>query len=437
MNDNLQTSFEEKEPILLSDNLSRPRKKRKLNLSQTIGPGLLMAGAAVGVSHLVQSTRAGANFGLQLLPLIVLVNIAKYPFFEIGHRFTASTGKSLLDGYNCLGKNYLRLFLLLNLFVSVATTAGVLFVTASIGAELINYNNTFHLSFFILVACLVILSQGSYGGLDIIMKIIMCILVFTTILTLSLAIKIGGQRALMSSPDSPWTVSNLPFLLALMGWMPAPIELSVWQSLWFKERDHKKNYKTSLTEAKIDFNLGYFLTLSLALSFLGLGACVMFQVSSGFPSSGVDFAQTFINMYTQSIGEWLRPFITAASFTAMFSTCLTVIDAYPRSLSEGLVILTRKKEKKSRTNYWIFMTIILITSLIVMSFFGKNLKNIVDYATIISFIAAPIFAFLNFKLIYSKFTPKKYQPNIYFKALSLFGLSFMTLFLILFLLTLF
>ena len=62
-------------------------------------------------------------------------------------------------------------FVALNLFVSVATTAGVLFVTASIGAELVNYNNTFHLSFFILVACLVILSQGSYDGLDIIMKL--------------------------------------------------------------------------------------------------------------------------------------------------------------------------------------------------------------------------------------------------------------------------
>ena len=43
------------------------------------GPGLLYAGAAVGVSHLVQSTRAGAEFGLQLLAVIILVNVIKYP----------------------------------------------------------------------------------------------------------------------------------------------------------------------------------------------------------------------------------------------------------------------------------------------------------------------------------------------------------------------
>ncbi len=32
-------------------------------LLQSLGPGLLFAGAAIGVSHLVQSTRAGADFG--------------------------------------------------------------------------------------------------------------------------------------------------------------------------------------------------------------------------------------------------------------------------------------------------------------------------------------------------------------------------------------
>lgn len=32
-----------------------------------LGPGLLFAGAAIGVSHLVQSTRAGADFGWGLI----------------------------------------------------------------------------------------------------------------------------------------------------------------------------------------------------------------------------------------------------------------------------------------------------------------------------------------------------------------------------------
>ena len=46
-----------------------------------LGPGLLFAGAAIGVSHLVQSTKAGAEFGFGLIWALLLCNLFKYPFF--------------------------------------------------------------------------------------------------------------------------------------------------------------------------------------------------------------------------------------------------------------------------------------------------------------------------------------------------------------------
>lgn len=39
----------------------------KLSWCKMLGLGLLYAGAAIGVSHLVQSTRARANFGYGLV----------------------------------------------------------------------------------------------------------------------------------------------------------------------------------------------------------------------------------------------------------------------------------------------------------------------------------------------------------------------------------
>ena len=47
-----------------------------------MGPGILMAAAAIGASHLVASTRAGAEFGWQLAWVILAVNILKYPFLQ-------------------------------------------------------------------------------------------------------------------------------------------------------------------------------------------------------------------------------------------------------------------------------------------------------------------------------------------------------------------
>ena len=54
-----------------------------MNIISKLGPGLLFAGAAIGVSHLVQSTRAGADFGWGLIWALILVNILKYPFFSM------------------------------------------------------------------------------------------------------------------------------------------------------------------------------------------------------------------------------------------------------------------------------------------------------------------------------------------------------------------
>ena len=53
--------------------------------------------AAIGVSHLVQSTRAGAGYGFDLLWAVVLVMLFKYPFYEFAHRYTVATGESLLE----------------------------------------------------------------------------------------------------------------------------------------------------------------------------------------------------------------------------------------------------------------------------------------------------------------------------------------------------
>ena len=71
----------------------------KKNLIKTLGPGILFASTAIGVSHLVQSTRAGADYSFGLIAAIIIANLLKYPFFEFGSRYANSTGTSLIDGY--------------------------------------------------------------------------------------------------------------------------------------------------------------------------------------------------------------------------------------------------------------------------------------------------------------------------------------------------
>ena len=94
-----------------------------------LGPGLLFAGAAIGVSHLVQSTRAGADYGFGLVWALVLIHVIKYPFFQFGPRYAAATGQSLLDGYKRLGKAVLILYFCINLLTIFTIQTAVTIVT--------------------------------------------------------------------------------------------------------------------------------------------------------------------------------------------------------------------------------------------------------------------------------------------------------------------
>ena len=100
--------------------------RNKKNLLKALGPGILFASTAIGVSHLVQSTKAGAEFGFGLLWAILLANLFKYPFFEYGSRYANATGKSIIDGYQRLGNWALWFYLII-------TIGSMFFVGAAVG----------------------------------------------------------------------------------------------------------------------------------------------------------------------------------------------------------------------------------------------------------------------------------------------------------------
>src|SRR5690554_3194419 len=97
---------------------------------KSLGPGLLWAAAAIGISHLVQSTRVGADAGFALAGVILAALALKYPFFEYGPRYAAATGRSLIEGYAGIGRWAVWLYLLITLATALMVTATILLFTA-------------------------------------------------------------------------------------------------------------------------------------------------------------------------------------------------------------------------------------------------------------------------------------------------------------------
>ena len=400
---------------------------------QSLGPGLLFAGAAIGVSHLVQSTKAGAEFGFGLLWALLLVHLFKYPFFQFGPRYAAATGKTLLDGYKKLGKSVLIAYYILNFATMFTIQVAVTIVTAGLASQLFGITNDLVLwSLVIMIVSLVILLVGKYKLLDNLMKYIIIILTFSTIIAVNVAL-FNTKESFDFTQIIPTGTLEVTFLIAFLGWMPAPLDVSIWHSIWSVEKDKTTFKKIKPKQAIFDFNVGYIGTLFLGVCFVLLGALVMFNSGETFSSKGGIFASQLIKLYTNNLGEFSYIFIAAAAFTTMFSTTITTLDASPRAMTKTTNLLF---DKKTKFNYWFWILFLGIGTFIILKYFMSNMGIMIKIATVLSFLTAPFYALLNYILVTGKHMPKEHQPNIYLKFLSWIGIVFLVGFSFWFLLSL-
>ncbi|MFT5920612.1 MAG: Mn2+/Fe2+ NRAMP family transporter, partial [Granulosicoccus sp.] len=373
---------------------------------KTLGPGILFASTAIGVSHLVQSTRAGAGYGFALVGFILAANIFKYPFFEFGSRFANATGTSIIDGYKKIGRWMLWLYFLI-------TIGSMFFVSAAVGAVTSGFlQNLFGISewgiwatVILFVICSGILISGRYSALDSLIKVIGSVLLISTLVAFVLALMKGPSTQLPTfiAPDI-WDNKTMLFIIALMGWMPTAVDMSAWNSLWTIERIKQTGYKPTLKETLTDFNLGYIISAVLSLCFVTLGAYMLYGTGAELPNSSGAFANSVIGLYTNFIGGWSYFIIAAAGFSIMFGTCIAVFDGYARSLERSveLLFLPNDKNLDTRKVYNISLAVTAIGAFAIVFFFGAKLKSLVDLATTISFLIAPIIAIVNFKLVTGK-----------------------------------
>jgi Mn2+/Fe2+ NRAMP family transporter len=396
----------------------------KKKFLKSIGPGLLFAGAAIGVSHLVQSTRAGADFGFGLLWAILIAALFKYPFFQFGPRYAAATGETLLDGYKKLGKGVLAISYSISFITMFIIQAAVTIVTAGLAVNLFGFFDMVTWSLLITILSISVLLIGKYKLLDNLMKYVILILTLSTLIAVIVAITKNDQAFTFTQVFPKETV-EIYFLIAFLGWMPAPLDISIWQSIWSLEKEKTTLKKTTTKQAIFDFNIGYVGTIFLAICFIILGALVMYGTGQNFSNKGSVFAGQLIELYTKNLGDFAYIFIAIAAFTTMFSTTITTLDASPRTMTIANDLLF---SKKIRLKYYFWIILLGIGTYVILKYFIDDMGLMVKIATILSFLTAPFYAILNFILITGRHTPKEHQPSIYLKVLSIVGIIFLIAF---------
>ncbi|WP_422861031.1 NRAMP family divalent metal transporter [Flagellimonas sp. S174] len=401
-------------------------------LLKYLGPGLLFASMAIGTSHLVLSTKAGAQYGWIMIIPIVLANVLKYPFFEFGIRYTTVTQKSLIEGYLNLGRGYLWVYAFVTLISTFTILAALYIVTTGLLMNLFQLNTLdvgwVSLGLFAFISGILIV--GRYKFLENSLKAVITILFIALLVTTFLVIQ-KGPVAPVSNYQAPeiFNEVGILFLISLMGWMPTAVEASGWVSLWSIENQNTQKDKPSLKIALQEFNLGYILTGVLAIFFLIIGWLTLYGTGTELSGSAVVFADQVITLFTSHIGGWTYSLIAIAAFATMFSTCMTAHDAVTRVSIDVLKKLSpNMKSFRGKNTFVIGILLLAFVNWIVIIAFGANMGDLVALATFVSFVMAPIVGWMNLKAVKSKEVPKEHHPKTGLKVLTYSGILFLSLF---------
>ncbi|MEM1259349.1 MAG: divalent metal cation transporter [Bacteroidota bacterium] len=397
---------------------------------KSLGPGLLFASMAIGTSHLVLSTKAGAEYGWIMVIPILLANILKYPFFEFGIRYTHVTKKTLIQGYQNLGKPYLWLYAFITLISTFTILAALYIVTAGLFANLFKISsiplNFIALGLFVLISLLLIV--GRYHFLENSLKLVIGVLFLSLLLTTVLVVYKGQVSPIPNFEPSPvFNETGILFLIGLIGWMPTAVEASGWVSLWGIEKLKSTKEPPPLNEALKEFNIGYSLTAVLAVFFMMIGWKTLYGTGVELSGNAVIFADQVVNLFTAHIGHWAYLLIALAAFATMFSTCMTAHDAITRVSLDVLDKLEvgNRSFYKNKSAFVLGILIMAFINWIVIMLFSANMGNLVALATLVSFVFAPILGWMNHKVIRAKEVSLEHRPQKKLQLLSYIGIFFL------------
>lgn len=408
----------------------------KNEFARSFGPGLLFASTAIGVTHFVLCTTAGALYGLQFLGIVVLSLILKYPFFEFSSRYAATTGKTLLHAYREQSKWAFYFYLILQLSSMFTVTGAVAAVCAGLLGTVFGIPDIYvtWVAGAILLFTFGILVKGQFKLLDKAIKIITVILFVAVIITfISVLIKGAPPHSANFIPPNFFDKAGLVLLVGIIGWMPNGLEASIYNSIWIAEKRKVTGYQGQLREVLLDFKIGYGVTAILAILFIVIGAMSVYGTGHSLDGGPVQFTQKLITIFTSTLGPWSFYIIAITAFAAIYGTLLAAWDVFARTWIFGLKMIkfgeVRNDEEQSvfqHKFYPLTLGMIGVFGFVIIQWFGSSLGALLKLATVISFLVAPLIAILNVKAILNADIEAALKPSRLLMMIAYLGIVFVT-----------
>lgn len=413
---------------------------------KAFGPGLLFASAAIGTSHLVFATKAGAEYGMIFLPIIIGALIFNYPFFEFAGRYANATGRSLFHGYRRQHPRWLKLLcvvLLVNVVGNAAlvtVSEGLLATALGTGTAISILGLSVPLWFLLLAGTWAMLLIGRFRLLDVGIKALAAVLFVSVLATFALVMMSGRIDPVESFEPRPLlSATGIALLIALMGYMPTPMYVSMFQSVWSEAKYSISSYRPTLREQLLDFRIGYGFTLVMAFTFLIIGVYTLYGSGQELSDNNAAFSAQVVGVFTTHIGEWAFPIVAVAAFATIYGTFISSFDAFGRCITAVVLMIRAGDDEEGQRSvfdraqkfYPITLSLIacyvMFVKFVVTVQFGVSMGEILRVSAIIAFLCSPLIAFLNYRSVFSGDMPESHRPSAAMRNWSKLGLAYISI----------
>ena len=383
-----------------------------------IGPGIILAAAAIGSGELILTPRAGALFGLSIAWIILLSVVYKL-FLTLGlARYTIATGEDIFVGFSHLpGPRFWFVWIMGVIYlVGAVGYSGISLACGSALYALFPSLSMVQWAVIVVFLAYVLLLRGSYGPVE------------KAAFVLSFVLIAGILYSLVSlRPDIAWFFKGLaPKLppgsgqtaVSLLGWTAGGTSTLIY-SFWImekgigREKSEGKDFEGWLSLIRLDTGISYFLMILISFAFLIIGVLVL---STAGPEGGPlipareETTSVLSRLLTVATGPQTKFIFLVAALAILYSTVIGLVDGKSRALRSATKIIFPKTRKISdKSLYRLYATLMC---LIIFGFLFT--KRPVVLIVLISAVEAPVLSVSAILLIYlmKKRLPRTLRPGL-------------------------
>ncbi len=425
------------DPWTIMDN-SLPSPPRTLGAKlKRIGPGILLAAAAIGSGELILTPRAGALYGLSV-GWVIVVSIVYKLVLTLGlARYTIATGEDIFEGYSHLPgpRNWFVWILGLVFALGAAGYSGIALACGSALFALLPALSMIQWAVLVVGVVFVLLLKGAYEPIEKVAFVLSLTLIVGVIYSLAALAPTFGWIVSQSVPRIP--PGSGETIISLLGWTAGGTSTLIY-SFWILEKGYAlprgniapaadeperfQHFRHWLSLARIDAGLSYGLMLFVSLAFLTIGAITLSTAGAGggpLLPAREETATVLAHMLTAAGGPAARYIFLVAALAILFSTIIGLVDGKSRALRTAAHIIAPRSRRWSDLTCYRLCVATLCLIIFALIFTGRPVMLIV----LVSALEAPILSLAAVMLLYLLHTrlPREYRPGLLWHILLIAG----------------